>query len=196
MKIKLPKDISQLKIAHIFEVGKLEQSEEHGIEQMIDYVALLSNTPKDDLMGVDVRDLRAAYKHCLTVLSSYVPKKPQKSVRVKGKDYVLVPTDKQKGGWYVDVKVNANSFVEEPELVPAFSYIEKGLKYSQKDKEGNIINPLRERSKIFRDYFPADVFLDLNGFFLSRLQILTTGFSILNEERAAEMLKQLTIEMK
>ncbi len=98
---------------------------------------------------------------------------------------------KQTGGWYIDVKANGDAFVEEPELVPAFCYIEKGKRYSQKDKDGNIINPLRDRAKIFRDYFPADVFLDLNAFFLTRLPILTKGFLILNQERAMEEMESL-----
>lgn len=196
MRIKLPKDISQLKIAHIFEISKLEQEEAHTVEQMVNYVALLSNTPKENLMEADINDIQAAYFHCLKVLNEYEPKQPPKKVTVKGVEYRLVPTVKQKGGWYIDVKANSDKFVEEPELVPAFCYIEKGMKYSQKDKNGDIENPLRERAKIFRDYFPADVFMDLNGFFLQRLEILTNGFLILNRERVEEQIQEIIQEVK
>lgn len=196
MRIELPKDISGLKIAHIGEIEKMGRTEGHTVEQMIDYVALFSGTHKDKLMDVDIIDLQRAYIHCLRVLSDYKPKEPAKKITVKGQVYVLVPTNKQTGGWYIDVKANGKSFEDEPELVPAFNYIEKGMKYSQKDSDGNVINQLRERAKIFREYLPADVYLDLNAFFLTKLQILTNGFLILNQEQAQEMMSQMITEMK
>jgi hypothetical protein len=53
-----------------------------------------------------------------------------------------------------------------PELLPAFAYIEKGMKYAETDESENILNPLKDRAKVFSESMTISEYLDLTGFFL------------------------------
>jgi hypothetical protein len=104
-----------------------------------------------------------------------------------GKDYELHQDFfKLPAGWFID-STNAD-FEKVPELLPAFAYIEKGMKYAETDESENILNPLKDRAKVFSESMTISEYLDLTGFFLLKHKQFKV-FSILT--RAVEKQKKV-----
>ena len=80
-------------------------------------------------------------------------------------------------------------FQQAPQLLAAINYIEKGKKYSQKDKDGYITNPTRERAEVFKTEFPPDIFLNMHLFFLSLSESWNNAFLTL---QTTEVLTKIT----
>lgn len=172
MRVSHPKDLSGFTIPQIQDVIKLmkdngvnEDMRMIEVDLMAEFVSIFTGVPYEDVLDFRQLDIKRIFEGGLKSFTTYKTKEPPKTINVNGKVYNFVDPKKQKGGWYVDVKTMAAEFEINPELLPALNYVEKGMKYGEKDKDGFMINPTRDRAAWFRDYFPGDVFLDLNAFF-------------------------------
>ena len=132
---------------------------------IINKIKLVKLYTKKDVSKVVVSDINKAFNVIIGVLNKYKPKEVPLSLEFDGKEYELqVDFFKLPAGWYIDS--SGADFEKVPELLPAFAYIEKGMKYAETDENSNIINPLKERAKVFKDNMNVSQYLDLTGFFL------------------------------
>ena len=174
--IKIPADISGFSIREINTIMnvviKIKEKNIVEIEDMYLIVSVFSGVNYDEILSADIRDIKNVYEGCIKVFESYSKKRPPKTITVHGKKYrrLLIEEGRTSGGWYVDMRVMSKEFQTKPELMASLSYIEEGMSYAEKDKDGHVLNPSRERAQIFADHFPADVYLDLTAFFLDRYE--------------------------
>jgi len=128
-------------------------------------IELVKRFTKRDVSQVVVTDINKLFNIIIEVLNSYKPKEVPIDVTHNGKDYELHQDFfKLPAGWFID-STNAD-FEKVPELLPAFAYIEKGMKYAETDESENILNPLKDRAKVFSESMTISEYLDLTGFFL------------------------------
>jgi len=128
-------------------------------------IELVKRFTKMDVSQVVVTDINKLFNIIIEVLNSYKPKEVPIDVTHNGKDYELHQDFfKLPAGWFID-STNAD-FEKVPELLPAFAYIEKGMKYAETDESENILNPLKDRAKVFNESMTISEYLDLTGFFL------------------------------
>ena len=132
---------------------------------ILNKIKLVNMYTRTDVSKVVVSDINKTFNTVVDVLGSYKPKEVPLSLEFNGKEYELqVDFFKLPAGWYIDS--SGADFEKVPELLPAFAYIEKGMKYAETDENSNIINPLKERAKVFKDNMNISQYLDLTGFFL------------------------------
>jgi hypothetical protein len=181
MKLKIRKSLDDyvLKewagVMQILQEYKQEDVANIHVEDKIKVIALFSGKTTEELRQVGIKDINNVFSSCLEVFLTHVKRMPPLELTINGKVYERILSEKGKtnGGWYIDVKTYAEEFKERPELIPALNYIEKGMQYSQTDKKGHTLNPTSERAEIFKEHFPANVFIDLSTFFLEILKSLT-----------------------
>ncbi len=132
---------------------------------IVNKIKLVKLYTKKDVSKVVVSDINKAFNVIIGVLNKYKPKEVPLSLEFDGKEYELqVDFFKLPAGWYIDS--SGADFEKVPELLPAFAYLEKGMGYAETDENSNIINPLKERAKVFKDNMNVSQYLDLTGFFL------------------------------
>ena len=132
---------------------------------IINKIKLVKLYTKKDVSQVVVSDINKAFNVIIGVLNKYKPKEVPLSLEFEGKEYELqVDFFKLPAGWYIDS--SGANFEKVPELLPAFAYLEKGMSYAETDENSNIINPLKERSEVFKKNMNVSQYLDLTGFFL------------------------------
>lgn len=132
---------------------------------ILDKIKLVKLYTKQDVSKVKVDDINKVFEIILKVLGSYQQKEIPLTLEIDGVDYELV-TDyfKLPAGWFIDSE--GADFEKIPELLPAFAYIEKGMKYAEIDENENIKNPLKDRAEVFKNNMTLSEYLDLTGFFL------------------------------
>tara|TARA_R110001632_G_scaffold1171_2_gene4701 strand:- start:3199 stop:3834 length:636 start_codon:yes stop_codon:yes gene_type:complete len=132
---------------------------------IVNKIKLVKLYTKKDVSQVVVSDINKTFNVIIGVLNKYKPKEVPLSLEFDGKEYELqVDFFKLPAGWYIDS--SGANFEKVPELLPAFAYLEKGMSYAETDENSNIINPLKERAKVFKDNMNVSQYLDLTGFFL------------------------------
>ena len=93
--------------------------------------------------------------------------------------------------FHIDVETLKSEFKTKPELLAAFCYVEKGLKYSQLNDYKAVVNPLQDRAEVFKKYFPLGYYYRLNAFFLNKFQKLENGFHLLRLSKLKTQLEQM-----
>ena len=194
MEIKIPKNITEMRIKHLAFISKLAElgEKEYSISEIRQMNAAFLQVPFDEFPNYRPKDdIRIFTTICKAI--STKPKQanektfigpdgkeyiePDESVEYNGiiytlrKDFTKLPTS-----WYMDIDIafemHGEGFEKMPELMAAFCYIEKGLLYGQKDENKVVINSVMDRSKVFAEFMPLDKFMNLQGFFLWRWHVL------------------------
>ena len=185
MEIKINKNIDKLGLSYIDCYHLINEVKEDW--SITNKIELVKRFTKRDVSQVVVTDINKLFEIIIGVLNSYKPKEVPIDVTHEGKEYTLnIDFFKLPAGWYID-STNAD-FENVPELLPAFAYIEKGMKYAEIDENENIINPLKDRAKVFSESMTISEYLDLTGFFLLKHKQFKV-FSILT--RATEKQKKV-----
>lgn len=151
---------------------------------IIELISIASGLPEETLKKVPISKLQEAYEQIIKALS-VERKAPPKFLKINGKDYFFesnLQSSDWSGGRYVDCDNAGTRLEEEPELIAAICYIEKGSCYGDK--------PLNERAEVFKTEFPGDVFLDLIAFFLQKNERLRPAFLVLQVARARTLKKK------
>jgi hypothetical protein len=170
MKLNLITNIEDLRIKHL-KVFDILKEEEITIMKKIELVSIYTGIDKDKLRLVKVDDLINTFDKIVKVLAKYKQKEIPLVITIEGKEFELVQNFvKLPVGWFIDS--SSVDFEENPELMPAFCYIEKGMGYAEKDKHQNLLNPLKDRAELFKKHLPLTAFLDLSGFFLHKQKLL------------------------
>ena len=163
MEIKINKNINKMGLSYIDCYHFVNEVKEDW--SITNKIELVKRFTKMDVSQVVVTDINKLFNIIIEVLNSYKPKEVPIDVTHNGKDYELHQDFfKLPAGWFID-STNAD-FEKVPELLPAFAYIEKGMKYAETDESENILNPLKDRAKVFSESMTISEYLDLTGFFL------------------------------
>ena len=163
MEIKINKNINKMGLSYINCYHFVNEVKEDW--SITNKIELVKRFTKMDVSQVVVTDINKLFNIIIEVLNSYKPKEVPIDVTHNGKDYELHQDFfKLPAGWFID-STNAD-FEKVPELLPAFAYIEKGMKYAETDESENILNPLKNRAKVFNESMTISEYLDLTGFFL------------------------------
>ena len=163
MEIKINKNINKMGLSYINCYHFVNEVKEDW--SITNKIELVKRFTKRDVSQVVVTDINKLFNIIIEVLNSYKPKEVPIDVTHNGKDYELRQDFfKLPAGWFID-STNAD-FEKVPELLPAFAYIEKGMKYAETDESENILNPLKDRAKVFSESMTISEYLDLTGFFL------------------------------
>lgn len=163
MEIKINKNINKMGLSYINCYHFVNEVKEDW--SITNKIELVKRFTKRDVSQVVVTDINKLFNIIIEVLNSYKPKEVPIDVTHNGKDYELHQDFfKLPAGWFID-STNAD-FEKVPELLPAFAYIEKGMKYAETDESENILNPLKDRAKVFSESMTISEYLDLTGFFL------------------------------
>ena len=163
MEIKINKNINKMGLSYINCYHFVNEVKEDW--SITNKIELVKRFTKRDVSQVVVTDINNLFNIIIEVLNSYKPKEVPIDVTHNGKDYELHQDFfKLPAGWFID-STNAD-FEKVPELLPAFAYIEKGMKYAETDESENILNPLKDRAKVFNESMTISEYLDLTGFFL------------------------------
>jgi len=185
MEIKINKNINKMGLSYINCYHFVNEVKEDW--SITNKIELVKRFTKRDVSQVIVTDINKLFNIIIEVLNSYKPKEVPIDVTHNGKDYELHQDFfKLPAGWFID-STNAD-FEKVPELLPAFAYIEKGMKYAETDESENILNPLKDRAKVFSESMTISEYLDLTGFFLLKHKQFKV-FSILT--RAVEKQKKV-----
>lgn len=195
MEIKIPKDITRMRINHLPFLSKLAElgEKEYSIREIREMNAAFLGVPFDQFPNYRPKDDMMIFKTICEAITNkgkqseqgetftapdgneYI--EPDSEVEYNGitytfrKDFTKLPTN-----WYMDVdiafEVHGEGFEKMPELMAAFCYIEKGLRYSQKDENKVVVNSVMERAKVFKEHMPLNKFMNLQGFFLWKWNVL------------------------
>lgn len=146
----------------------------------VQVVSIFSGISKEQLYNVSAREIHQPFNYLIDLLC-YEPNDDFEPVfECDGKRYVFDKNFEGKStGQIIDLKL-IESVYDDPIQVMAILFVEEGFIYNQSDENGVVINPLRNRQKIFAEHFPGDLFLDVFAFFLSNYDQLKTAMYILN----------------
>jgi hypothetical protein len=158
MQIKLPRTINDLRINHVESIAEMDLDK----MSVLDRAVICSQ-----FTGVDVETVRrfafddvlTIMNHYFTLIGLYNSNKLPKDIEVNGIIYCLIDkAEKMPTDWHIDM---SGFKMEDICNVAAFYYIEQGMEYCEMDNNKNILNPVSERSKIFREHLPLPILLDL-----------------------------------
>lgn len=163
MELKIQKNINKLDLTYIDCYHYI--NEVKGDWSILDKIELVKRFTKVDVSKVTASDINKVFGIVIDTLNNYKQKEVPVYLEYDGKEYELQDDFfKLPAGWYIDS--SSADFEKVPELLPAFAYIEKGMKYAETDDNSNILNPLKDRAKVFKDNMTISQYLDLTGFFL------------------------------
>ena len=188
MEIKIPKRIKDLGVEYIKCYHLInEVQEDWNITNKIKMVQLFTGK---NVSQVKVTDINKVFNLIIDLLGQYEPKEVPIYLSYDGKEYELHQDYfKLPAGWFID-STNVD-FEKVPELLPAFAYIEKGMQYAEMDESENILNPLKDRAKVFKDNMTISEYLDLTGFFLDKQKVYKISY-ILTKGMAKPKIKRLS----
>ena len=152
--VKVPRTF---KIKHIPIMNELENA---GMVTSIKCISILTGLPLKKVVDFKVNDIIDIYREiCLSAAKVKVLKKLPNEVEILGQTYVLVNPIKQPVSWVID----SSELVKDnnPEMLAAFMYIEKGTTYGETDSNQNIINSVFPRAAIFKEEMSINLYLAL-----------------------------------
>jgi hypothetical protein len=155
------------------------------ITERVDFIRPFVKVDREALLKVTVDDINKMFKHICEILGSYKYSEPPKYLKLNGVEYTRVK-DFGQGvpvALHIDVDQFKERFKDQPELVAAFTYIEKGMSYAETDETGAIANSVFDRAEVMREHLPLDIHLNIMSFFLRKSNRLTPAYMALQVAR-------------
>jgi hypothetical protein len=157
-------------------------------EEVLNFIADFTNVPTDLLWNQSVSTIKDLYAKLMQQFVDYKQSEPPKEVKINGVTYTFrTEYLKMSVGWWEHIRM-----LTEKESNPidklGLLYIEKGMGYSELDKNKNVINPTDVRTKILAEHFTLKDFIDINGFFFQILEL----YKNLSEEEKKLLRKKIT----
>jgi|TARA_B110000908_G_C10185376_1_gene417723 hypothetical protein len=188
MELKIKKNIKDLDLTYVNCYHFIHETNEDW--NIVNKIKLVNLYTRVDVSEVIVSDINKAFNIIIEVLGKYKQKEIPLILEYDGKDYELQDDFfKLPAGWYIDS--SSANFKEVPELLPAFAYIEKGMKYAETDEHSNVINPLKKRAEMFKKNMNVSQYLDLTGFFLHRQNLYNLSYTLMKSNPIKEKKKRL-----
>lgn len=160
----------------------------------VQVVSIFSGLSKERLYNTSSIQIHEPFNHIIDLLN-YEPIEPNGTVEFEGKRYVFDKTFENKTtGQIIDMKLIEDIY-SDPIQVMSILYVEEGMIYNQVDEHDRVLNPLRDREKIFAEHFRGDEFLNVFAFFLSSYEKLRTAIFTLNTAKAMSQMDQSQKEL-
>jgi len=195
MKIKLP-NTNNLFLKHLqaFEfVGKLKKV---NTSDKLNFISMFLDVKVNDIENYDIEQINELFNEIVKI-GVKLPKTDEikQVINIKGQDYEFIgKLSKLPAAWFTYLDRLSNDGKLRAENIAAMCYIEKGLKYNQRNDKGEVINPIKAREDIFYSHFKAVDYMPLQGFFLLKYQQYTNAFSLIQEtKKKIEEKHQLTL---
>lgn len=185
MKIRIPK-LEDLRLYHLEAISELKKQGLNAYDK-IKLVNKLTGISEDELKDKNLNDIDAVIGEYFKLFASIDKTSIAKEIEVNGQKYKLVDKfSRMPMKWHID----ASAFdLKDLSILMAFCYIEKGMEYGMVDKHKNIINPVKKRAAIFREYLPMEHFVKA-GFFLQQKAVnYTNAYTEIQRQRKAKDLK-------
>lgn len=177
----LPTRFSKLRIDKLkyFEMLK----DDPKIMDVVECNAAFTGIPKEELIRIKAVDHYKLLNEINNLISKY---KPLKSIPLKikynGQKYTFRDdSTKMPMSWFIDIDLA--DLGKNPEYLAAFVYVEEGMSYGEIDDHKNIINSMIERSKVFKEHMPLDLFMSLQAFFLTKFNVYSPLFIKIQKAR-------------
>lgn len=125
------------------------------------------------------------YTVCESIGKLRAAETPHKEIVVNGKTYVFheILDANFPSIWYMTVQRYLAQGIEAHHIA-AFVYIEKGMKYNQRDESGiKVLNPLDDRIKEFEEHMTAEQYIPLQGFFFRKFNEYKEPFLAIQKAR-------------
>lgn len=201
MEIKVPADITGMRIKHFGTLAKLDDMidpYDPTITEKVNINSAFTGLPVDQLKQADLHSNNELFRQILRSFDTYHPKPmPPAELEFEGKKYIFVKDfSKLPTGWFIDLSrygkpqnpddPNSSRMKQHPALMAAMCYIEEGMTYAQQDANKNTINPSQERMKVFEKHMQLNHFIDLSAFFL-KILVEWKGSSLQTERRMTRL---------
>ena len=158
MKVKLPKSITQLRVRHIEALSKVEFEKLSILERAV-ICSKFVDVDIETVRRFAFQDVVNIMEHHFRLIASYKPTELPKEITVNEQEYCLIgQAAKMPTSWHIDMSAFK---MTDTTNIAAFFYIEKHLDYCTMDNHSNIINPVGERAKVFREHLELPILLDL-----------------------------------
>lgn len=202
MKIEIPKTIKDCSPKQLAK-WLLLTSEGVELETLMDklhfrveVVSIFSEVSKDQLRLISYKDINKVFNHCIELLATYESSDPSELLELDGHRYVFEKDiHRFSTGQAIDMKL-VEDLYSNPYEVLTILYVEEGMVYNQLDEHERVINPAKNREKVFREHFPGDEFLNVFAFFLRHYENLKVAMSILKMAQTEIMMEQTLKELE
>lgn len=147
--------------------GYFANPEQPNFGELMQYCSDFTSTPMDQLDRLKPKEVFKIFRTITSQVSSYQPSPPPKELVFNDVVYVLRNNfADMTAGWHRHVYIS--DFMQQPEMIFALCYIEKGMQYGHQGPNDTILNPTSVRAEVMRDNVTIAQYLDLNGFFLQK----------------------------
>lgn len=175
--IRVPGTVKEMTFQHLPFLEELGNIKNEGLEideipfkRMAEMISSFTNIPYVKVTELQEKSIMHLFIEIAKTFEMDVKHKEEAlplQIEVEGQEYELVDDfEKLPIKWRIDVSEAGDLIKEKPELIPAFLYIEKGMKYGELDDHKNIKNSIFKRAEIFKANMKLDLFLKAQGFFL------------------------------
>lgn len=202
MKIEIPKtikDCSPKQLAKwllLTSEGVELESLMQKLHFKVEVVSIFSGVSKEQLRLGSRKDISKMFGHCIELLATYESSDPSEVLEFEGKRFVFdKDIHRLSTGQAIDMKL-VEDLYSNPYEVLTILYIEEGMVYNQLDEHERVMNPAKNREKIFREHFPGDEFLNVFAFFLRHYENLKVAMSILKMAQTEVMMEQTVKELE
>jgi hypothetical protein len=190
MIIDVPNSLSAMRIKHADAVMKFRGDLNYPtITQRVEFIRPFVKVDREALLKISAADINKMFKHIVEILAAYKYSDPPKYLTLSGKEYKRVD-DFGQGvpvALHIDVDQFKDRFQDQPELVAAFTYIEKGMEYATQDSAGGVVNSVFDRAEVFKEHLPLNIHLDILAFFLRKSRQLIPAYMELQASRVRKL---------
>lgn len=156
----------------------------------VQVVSIFSGISKERLYNVSAIEIHEPFNHLIDLLCYETNDEFEPVFEHDGTRYLFDKRFEGKStGQIIDLKL-IESVYDDPIKVMAILFVEEGMTYAQADENGVVINPTRNRIKVFEEHFPGDLFLNVFAFFLNNYSELKTAIYILNMATTQNQMKK------
>jgi hypothetical protein len=183
MKINIP---SKLTLKHLNLVTEVLREKEPTTENMINFVADFCNVHRDEVARGQHSSLLELYYTLLDLFNEIeVYKEVQPSIKIKGTTYTFrdISNEHPASWWMVSQKELAKGI--KSHQIMALCYIEEGMQFNDFDPKHKriVLNPYKDRCKVFEDAEVIREYMPLESFFLRKLNEYKKPFLSLQRMR-------------
>ena len=179
MKIRIPNK-EDLRLRHLEAITGLKKQGLNAYDK-IKLVNKLTGVSEEELRDKSLSDIDLVISEYFKLFASIDKNSIDKEIDCNGQKYVLVDKfGKMPMKWHIDVTAFD---LKDLSILMAFCYIEKGMEYGETDKHKNIVNPVRKRAAIFKEYLPMEHFIKAGFFLQTKAENYTKAYMEIKNQR-------------
>ncbi len=187
LNFNIPENWNELNLGRYMRIMKVLQSKEklHEIEKIVRILNCISDIPKRELYGLDLKSIGKLGKHLTKFLSTEPNDELKHFIKIEGVEYGFHPKLVDMSlGEFVDLETYMNNINDNLHLILSILYrpvtAKKNEKYRIEDYEPN-----RERADLFKKHLTVDDFNGASVFFydLGRQLMINSKKSLIQQKK-------------